>query len=169
MIAKITIQTDFNGIVIFEPTRLEAFYGGTIDENTNIFDKMLKTDDGEEVLKQGIIVPILAIDDAGYDIEFYLNDISMRSRDNIVFTTGIFPLHVEERLVISDLAVLWNWTENVGWTDISISPGYYETTVRGFKEVKNSVIESCGYEIHFKGVSELPKLTGTTDIDFKVL
>jgi hypothetical protein len=74
------VITDFNGIVIFEPDSLIQFWGGQIQEGTDLYTHFMSSDDGDEVIKRGIIIPILAITDAGYGVEFYINEKSDRAR-----------------------------------------------------------------------------------------
>jgi hypothetical protein len=62
------VITDFNGIVLFEPTLLKERYGGAIEVGRDLFTEYITTDEGDDVVTAGIVVPILAIDGAGYDI-----------------------------------------------------------------------------------------------------
>ncbi|HKX27717.1 MAG TPA: hypothetical protein VJ302_08500 [Blastocatellia bacterium] len=164
------ITTDFNGIVIFEPHRLKQFFGGRIAEGTDLFTTFMSSDDGDEVIKQGIIIPILAIDDAGYSIEFYLNEKSARPQEQIVFENGIFPLYVEKQLVLADLVVLKEWIENLGWTVVDVPSGYYQVTIRGFKqENRLGHLTDCGYEVFLDSTTSLPQLTATLEINSRVL
>jgi hypothetical protein len=54
-------------IVLFDPDALTQFYG-RIRTGTNLFKRFTRTIDGDEILERGIVVPTLAIDDAGYTI-----------------------------------------------------------------------------------------------------
>jgi hypothetical protein len=164
------VITDFNGIVIFDPDRLIQFCGGHIDEGTDLYTHFRSSDDGDKVVELGIIIPILAIDDAGYSVEFYINEKSNRPEGQIVFENGDFPLYVEKRLVIADLVVLKEWIENLDWIQVEAPPGYYKSTIRGFckKNRKGHIIDS-GYEVILKSTASLPKFTASLDIDSKVL
>src|SRR5262245_33544613 len=119
------VIVDFNGIVIFAPDKLIQFWGGHIDEGTDLYTHFMSSNDGDKVVELGIIIPILAIDDAGYTVEFYINEESNRPKAQIVFENGDFPLHVKKRLVIADLAVLKEWIENIGWLQVDVTSGYY--------------------------------------------
>jgi hypothetical protein len=163
------VGTDFNGLVIFAPDRLRNFYQGEIAEGTDLFSRFTTLEEGDEMLKRGIIIPILAIDDGGYGVEFYVNEKSARPADQIVFENGVFPLQVERRLVVADLAVLKEWVDDLDWIDVDLSPGAYAATVRGFHQ-KNSLghLVDAGYEIHLTPTETLPELTATLEINAKV-
>jgi hypothetical protein len=131
------VITDFNGVVIFDPDRLIQFCGGHIDEGADLFTHFMTSNDGDKVIEQGIVIPILAIDDAGYSVEFYIDEKSGRPKEQIVFENGDFPLYVEKKLVLADLAVLKEWIEGLDWTYVDIPPGYFKAAIRGFCEKKN--------------------------------
>jgi hypothetical protein len=164
------IITDFNGIVIFEPNRLIQFFGAHIDEGSDLFTHFRSSDDGDKVVEQGIIIPILAIDDAGYDVEFYINEKSNRPEEQIIFESGDFPLCVERKLVLADLVVLKEWIEGLGWTFVDVPPGYYKVTIRGFRQTnEQGHITDCGYELILQSTSSLPEFTGSQEMNFRVL
>src|SRR5262245_8846252 len=125
-----TVITDFNGIVLFEPVLLRERYGGAIAEGTDLFTRYRTSDEGDAVLAAGLIVPVLAIDDAGYDAMIRLSSEPAYVPGQIVAENGIFPLRVKERLVIADLVVLKEWMDDLGWIDVPVSPGNYAVTVR---------------------------------------
>jgi hypothetical protein len=164
------VITDYNGIVIFDPDRLIQFCGGHIDEGTDLFTHFMSSDDGDKVIEQGIIIPILAIDDAGYSVEFHINEKSDRPKEQIVFENGIFPLHIEKRLVLADLVVLKEWIEDLGWINVDAPPGYYKVTIRGFRQKdQQGNITDGGYEFHLESTTSLPKYTGSLEINSRVL
>jgi hypothetical protein len=136
-VLRYDVITDFNGVVIFDPDRLIQFCGGHIDEGADLFTRFMTSNDGDKVIEQGIIIPILAIDDAGYSVEFYIDEKSDRPKEQIVFENGDFPLYIEKKLVLADLAVLKEWIEGLDWTYLDIPPGYFKATVRGFCKKKN--------------------------------
>lgn len=163
------VNTDFNGIVVFEPYRLANFFGGSIAPGTDLFRMFRTSEAGDEVLKAGIVIPILAIDDAGYSLEFFINEESKRPTSEIKFTNGIFPLHVERRLVAADLAVFKEWEEDTDWIDVPVPTGIYAAQVRGFRaRNEQGVIIDCGYEIVLETTNKMPALSGTTDINARV-
>lgn len=166
---KCVVNTDFNGIVIFEPYRLADFLGGSIAPGTDLFTMFRNSDAGDEVLKAGIVIPILAIDDAGYTLEVLIDEESTRSSSDTKFSNGIFPLWVQRRLVVADLAVFKEWEEETGWIDIPVPIGIYAANIRGFcKRNDQGVIIYYGYEIDLKTESSMPAFSGTTDINSRV-
>jgi hypothetical protein len=164
------IITDFNGIVLFEPNKLVRFFGGHIDEGSDLFTRFTSSDDGGKVVEQGIVIPILAIDDAGYGIEFCIDENGRRPPEQILFENGDFPLHVEERLVLADLAVLKEWIEGLDWTFVDVPPGNYKVTIRGFRQTNElGHVTDCGYELVLKSTAALPEFTGSLEINSRVL
>lgn len=166
---RCVVNTDFNGIVIFEPFRLREFFGGQIAPGTDLFSLFRTTDAGDQVLKAGIVIPILAIDDAGYSVEVLVNEKSARPISQIKFTNGVFPLVVERRLVVADLVVLKEWEEDTAWIDLPVPTGIYAGNVRGFRvrDDQGSVVD-CGYELILESTYAVPILSGTTDINARV-
>lgn len=166
---KCVINTDFNGIVIFEPYRLIEYFGGSIAPGTDLFTVFRSTDQGDDVLKRGIVIPILAIDDASYTLEFLIDEASTRPSADIKFSNGIFPLQVEQRLVAADLVVFKEWEDNLGWIDIPVPSGIYAANIRGFRtrDTSDDIID-FGYEISLKTVDKIPAVSGTTDINARV-
>ena len=166
---KYEVYTDFNGIVIFEPTRLCNYFGGQIQEGSDLFSLFTSSEVGDDVVKQGIVIPILGIDDAGYSVELYINE-QPNVKQNIIFENGVFPLAVAERLVIADLAVFKEWIYDLGWIDLDVARGFYSCVLRGYseKDVDNNILD-CGYNLILTQTDQLPDFTGKLDIDSKVL
>jgi len=167
---RYTVITDFNGIAIFDPDRLIQFFGGQIAEGADLFTHFMSSDDGDKIVEQGIIIPILAIDDGGYSVEFYVDEKSNRPKEQVVFENGVFPLCIEKRLVIADLVVLKEWIEGLGWIQVDVPPGYYKATVRGFCERnRNGHITDCGYEVILESTTSLPEPTASLDSNSRVM
>jgi hypothetical protein len=166
-----TVITDANGIVLFEPTLLRAFYGGHIAEGTDLYARFLTTNEGDRVLVEGLVVPVQGIDDAGYEVVVRLSSEPFQPPGRIVMENGVFPLHIAERLVLADLAVLRSWKDDLDWRDMPGPPGFYAVTVRGFQELKPSgkAILRAGYEFVLDPRENLPALTADIGRDMKVL
>jgi len=162
------ITTDFNGIVLFEPTLLEAFHG-SIEEGADLFGRYRTTDEGDQVLSKGIIVPILAIDDAGYQVTVRQSHEAWQPPGEIVAENGVFALHVAQRLVLADLVVLKEWVPELGWTIIPVDPGYYVVNIRGFaaRDAKRH-ITTAGYDIVLERTAELPAVSAELERNMRV-
>ena len=166
---KCSVNTDFNGIVLFDPYRLIEFFGGAIASGADLFTLFRTSDVGDQVLQAGIVIPILAIDDAGYSLEVLIDEESARPLSDIQFSNGIFPLHIQKKLVVADLAVFKEWEEDTGWIETPVSEGFYAATVRGFRtRNEQGHIVDCGYEVSLKTVTEMPILSGSTSINARV-
>jgi hypothetical protein len=168
---RFTQNTDFNGIVLFDPAALVDFYGGRIRKGTNLFRKFTTTDDGDEMLRLGIVVPVLAIDDAGYTVIVRTADESSPVESCVMMTNGAFPLYVRGEAVLADLAVFREWEYGTDWTHVPIAVGRYSVDVRGFRRLatRGRNILDAGYEFVLKPVRRLPRVTGETGMKMQTL
>jgi hypothetical protein len=91
-----TQGTDYNGIVLFDPAALHEFYG-RIQRGASLFRRFTETDDGDQVLERGMVVPILAIDDPGYSLVFATRVEESPVEPWVVVTNGVFPFWVSTR------------------------------------------------------------------------
>lgn len=166
---EFSVTVDFNGIVFFEPNLLKKFFGGVIDTGTNLYQRFTSTIEGDQVVDSGIVMPILGINDGNYRV--IVRDASEVSivDDLIVCENGVFPLRVEGRLVVADLAVLWEWEDEAGWRDVELSPGFYSADVRGFRLIKDSIVVECGYEVALTRQIELPRRSASLEKNMQVL
>ena len=53
---------DFNGIVIFDPSVLAGYFC-EINLGDNLYARFVGSDEGERVVEQGIVLPVLGLDD----------------------------------------------------------------------------------------------------------
>lgn len=169
-----SLDTDFNGIVLFDPSALREHYGGGIPEGTDLFTRYVTTDEGDEVLSRGLIVPVLAIDDAGYDIVVRLATEPSGMRGEAVVVNGIYPLRVIDELVVADLLVLREWSDRSDWQPTGIGPGAYGVSMHGFRQIirhkaGKARIASAGYEFVLDVEHQLPKLSADTACDMQLL
>ncbi|NHZ40524.1 hypothetical protein [Massilia aquatica] len=169
------INVDFNGIIIFDPERLQHYYSG-IEAGTNLYRKFTTTEDGDEVVKQGILVPIMGINDSTYPVIVRMADEeSLIPEDLIVLSNSAFPLHVKGRAVIADMEVLMDWDVGPGWQDIAISPGLYSVAINGFRKIVEDkaavygyVVAKYGFEVVLTPTNALPECTGSLTKDMQV-
>jgi hypothetical protein len=169
-----TVYTDFNGIVLFDPSLLLQRYGGKIRSGTDLFTRYTSTEEGDEVLAQGLIVPVLAIDDAGYDIVVRTSSERYTPPGEVLVENDVYALRVTERLVVADLAVLKEWSNKIApGQETDIPPGIYAVTVRGFRALekigRRRRIAHAGYDFVLRPRKKLPKVTADTGKDMRVL
>ncbi|MBT0568224.1 hypothetical protein [Williamsia sp. CHRR-6] len=165
---RFDMTVDFNGIVIFDPARLSDYYGG-IKRGHNVWRDFTTTNMGDEVVQQGIVVPLIGINDGSYEV--YVRSVSEPScwgLDSIKDNKG-FPLRVSVRLVIADMAVLLDWYEDEGWFDIDCEPGFYDVDIYGYRKVVSGAVQSCGYDFVLTNVERLPTMTAELEKDMQVL
>ena len=166
---QFTVIVDFNGIVLFEPTLLKKYYNGIIEYGTNLYHRFITMDEGDEVVNLGMVIPILGINDGVYRIVIRRNEEPSTIEDGVFFENSVFPLHVAQRLVIADLAVLLEWEDDLGWQNVDLSAGFYSIAVRGFRFIERNIVVDCGYEFVVKPEHKLPLRTGDLEKNMQVL
>lgn len=153
-----SVTVDRNGLVLFEPTLLRKWFGGPIPESTNLLRRFTSSDDGEAITALGAAVPILGLNDSTYEVHVRESGDRSLVDEPIVFENGVFPVHVVDRVVLADAAVLEEWQDDAGWHRIALGPGFYALTIRGFQSAD---ITRCGFELVFEPTSTLPATTGS--------
>jgi hypothetical protein len=155
-----TVSVDFNGIVIFAYPDLATFLGGSISNGKNILANFTQTDLGDAVLDAGKVIPIVNIDDGGYLIRFYDQEVEITDRRSVIFSDSGYIMSVENELFVADAAVFWDWEEWLGWEKINIKPGYYAVTIEGVRHFDDDEgISRTGYDIIMKRTTNLLKRT----------
>lgn len=163
------VIVDFNGIVLFDPTVLSA-YDPRIRTGDNLYRRFTRTDDGDAVVEQGIVVPILGINDSMYRIVVRdEHEASPLDPATIIVTNGVFPLTVSERLAIADMACLLEWDAAGPWQWLDVRPGCYAVTIRGFRRIEHREVTEFGYEIVIAQRDRLPAFTGSLLRNMQVL
>lgn len=163
------VTTDFNGIVMLCPDRLEDFYG-TLSIGENLYEKFVGTTDGDTVIREGIIVPIIGINDSTYRI--IIRDEAEPSSipgNLIIVSNHDFPLIVTSRAVIADMAVLLEWSPEESWQDVKIEPGNYSVCVNGFRQIQNDEVIDFGFEFVLSKRSSRPEFTASLEKNMQVL
>jgi hypothetical protein len=166
-----TVDTDYNGIVLFDPGLLRDRYGGAIAEGTDLFTRYTTTEEGDEVIAAGLVVPILAIDDAGYEVAVRTTGEPSPIDADTVVENGVYPLRVRDGLVIADLAVLREWVDELGWQPVGMAPGSYAVRVRGFRAIDGTGrrIERAGFEFVLDPCEVLPRPSADLGRNMRVL
>lgn len=163
------ITVDFHGLVLLDPDRLIDFFGGHIHDGTNVYRAMTTSDVGEEVIRRGIVLPILGINDSHYEVFVRSPDEASRVDDAVIFENGVYPLQVGKRLVIADMAVLVEWEAESGWRNLPVHAGTYAVTIRGFRYVTDGRVARFGYEFILAESQVLPGFTADMQKSMQVL
>ncbi|MQP66281.1 hypothetical protein GE253_13115 [Niveispirillum sp. SYP-B3756] len=160
-----------NGIVIFDKNVVKRFYGSKIKDGDDLLNRFMTSDEGDDALKNGLIVPVLAIDDMGYDIIIKMDNENCPEESFIIFSNGTYPLHIEEFACIYDLYSIMHWSnESEDGVRINIEKGYYGVNIHGYRiDDENGHIKKAGYIFSFKKESDLPKVTGETGSPMRVI
>jgi hypothetical protein len=165
----VDLAVDFNGIVLFEPSRLADFLGGVPADGVNLLQRFTTSEDGTEVVQRGIVVPILGINDGSYEVCVRMDTEPTTNTDQIVAVNERFPLVVHDRLVVADLAVFADWSVDLGWYDVDVAPGCYAVSVNGWRRVEHGRVTACGFEYVLCPTSDLIEASAQLDADMQVL
>jgi len=91
----------------------------------------------------------------------FSDEVSEIKDELIIFENGEFPLHVKNKIVVADLAVLLEWDPGAGWIELNIPTGFYGVTIRGWQKIENNEVSNYGFEIILRESSTLPEFTGS--------
>lgn len=166
---ELEVVVDFNGIVIFDPAVLNSFYPG-LKRGENLYRSFTQSCDGDEVVRQGIVMPILGINDSIYKVIIRENlEQSKISERLIVVSNAGFPLKISKFAVISDLASFLEWDPDEDWQTLSFSPGNYFVKINGFRKIENNEVTDFGFEVILTRCVELPEFSGSLTENMQVL
>lgn len=163
------VIVDFGGIVMFDDKSLQAYFG-QIAEGDNLYTRLTTSDDGDKVVEQGIVVPIIGVNDSFYRVVVRMaGEASVVPDELIIVRNASFPLRVTGRLIIADLAVFLEWYPEQGWQRVDVAPGCYAVAVNGFRKVDNNVVVDFGFEIVLTPAATLPAMSASLQQDMQVL
>ncbi|NHZ82791.1 hypothetical protein F2P44_26460 [Massilia sp. CCM 8695] len=160
---------DFGGIVVFDDKGLQA-HVGSIAEGDNLYRRFTATGDGDKVVEQGIVMPIIGINDSSYRVLVRMDvDASAVPDQLIIVRNASFPLRVTGRLIIADLAVFLEWYPEEGWQRIDVPQGCYAAAVNGCRKVEHHVVVDFGFEIVLTPTDPLAPMTASLRQSMQVL
>ncbi|WP_238084965.1 hypothetical protein [Pseudescherichia vulneris] len=154
MVKTISVDVDFNGIVIFDYPGILAPFSGKIENGDNILQVFTTTDIGDIVLDEGIALPIMGIDDGGYIVRFFLNDIPGNENRHVMFSDKYFYLKVTGDLFIADMSAFWEWEKYNEWKNTDIPKGIYKVILEGAQLKRDSDVIYC-YDLILEKINEL--------------
>lgn len=165
------VSVEYNGIVIYDPSVLAAHYGGGPPEGTNLFQRYVTTDEGDEVLRAGVVVPVLAIDDAGSEVVVRTAGEAYSHDAHVVHRNHGFALRVAEAALVTDLYSLIDWSPpaSAEWHALELAAGLYRVDVDAFSQYEpGRGIVSAGYIFTFDRRAEVPEVTADTGAYMRV-
>lgn len=154
MVKKIKVDVDFNGIIIFDYPGILVPFGGKIENGDNILQGFTTTDKGDLVLDEGIALPIMGIDDGGYVVRLFLNELPDNENRKVIFSDKYFYLNVTGDLYIADMSVFWEWEDYTGWHNADIPKGIYKVSLEGIHLEKDGDTVYC-YDLILEKTSKL--------------
>ena len=166
------LSVEYNGLVVYDPDTLAEYYGGGPREGENLFERYVTTDEGDAVLAAGLIVPVLAIDDAGYEVVIRTAGERHPFDDFVIHRNPGFALRVVGQALITDLYSLMDWSAPASAEHfaLELAPGVYGVDVDAFS--KRDPIEgivAAGYIFTFTPRADLPPVTADTGAYMRVL
>lgn len=163
------VVVDFGGIVVFDDQGLRA-YVGSIAEGGNLYRRFTSTGDGDKVVEQGIVMPIIGVNDSSYRVLVRMDGEASAVPDELIIVRNAsFPLRVTGRLIIADLAAFLEWYPEEGRHRIDVPQGCYAGAVNGFRKVENNVVVDFGFEIVLTPTDALPPMTALLRQNMQVL
>jgi hypothetical protein len=158
MVQEILLDVDFNGIVLFDYPAILSIFDGKINNGQNILDDFTKTDKGDVVLNDGIVLPIMGIYDGSYLLRLFINE---RPNDNrkIIFCDEFYYLNITGKLYIADMAVFWDWEDFTGWQETEVSKGTYEVCLEGVRFLDKNNAETYSYDLTLRSIPKLLRRT----------
>ncbi|MPV65614.1 hypothetical protein [Burkholderia sp. BE17] len=159
------IDVEANGIVLLDRKVLYEALGWTPlgPGERDLMSEFFSSDLGDEVIQKGAIVPLLSIDDGGYEIICRLASEQSTVEDLVVTENGCFPLLVKEGACFYDLEKLMHWPPGENGVDSKLKSGFYSVTINGFRSVESGRIVRAGYEFVCEPTSKLIEPTAEID------
>ena len=166
----VEVDVEFNGIVVFDPLNLKSYYGN-IQNGENLFKRYIETEEGDEVIGAGLIVPILSIDDAGYDVILMKEGEVCEEEKHIITKNEFLFLEIVEKAIICDLYAIMDWDDSISvdYTTMDLSPGKYRVSIGGYREMSGGNIEKAGYILKFAPVDVIGEVTADLGKNMRVL
>ncbi|MBN3825785.1 hypothetical protein G3O00_19455 [Burkholderia sp. Ac-20384] len=159
------IDVEANGIVLLDQEVLHETLGWrpVVPGERDLMSEFFSSDLGDEVVKKGAIVPLLSIDDGGYEIICRLSSERSTVEDLVVTRNGCFPLLVEKGARFYDLENLMHWPPSEVGVDSQLRSGFYSVTINGFRSVESGRIVRAGYEFVCEPTDELIEFSAEID------
>ena len=154
MKSEFELSVDFNGLVIFDYPGIKALFGEVINSGDNILNLFTTTNKGDEVLDEGLALPIMGVDDGGYKVRFFVDEEPEINGRVTIFSDQFFYLNVQNTLYVADISVFWDWENYTGWIDAGVPKGHYKVSVTGVKIIDGSGSVDYGYDIVMYSVAD---------------
>jgi hypothetical protein len=142
-----------DGIVLFDHPGILNFFGGKIELGQNILDDFVKTNKGDEVLDQGVALPIIGVG-CEARVRLFVDENPTDDRE-VVYCDKYFYLNVTGKLYIGDMLGFWEWHwylgEYGGWIETIVPKGIYKVCVEGVHLLDadgKRVVDKDGWEMN---------------------
>lgn len=169
---QLEVGVEYNGLVLYDPQTVADYYGGGPRDGENLFARYTTTDEGDAVLAAGLIVPVLAIDDAGYEVVVRMAGERHPFDEFVVHRNHGFALLVTRRALVTDLYSLMDWSApaSAEYAELDVAPGAYRVDVDAFsRHVPGEGIVAAGYLFTFTPRATLPPVEADAGAYMRVL
>lgn len=165
----LSIDVEANGIILTDVDFLHQVleWSPQSGESRDLLHDFFASDLGDLVINSGAVVPLLSIDDGGYEIICRYDEELSTVRDISFVSNGEFPLFISGSADFYDFSALLEWPSGVGLASF-FSPGFYAVTINGFREVDAGRIVRAGYEFVARPTNGLIEPTAAIDAYMRV-
>jgi len=183
VIKKLKLMLYAPGLVIFDPLTLNNFLEKNNISRNDLLDFFSKNEKiGQEVISKGCIIPIYEIPELDDYYQILINsnqDNSLIPKENQIFITNPFPLHVTSgNIIISDISAIIDWDKDYylnyeeikdesydNCNSVQMSKNYYSVRITGYcgNNLKSNI--EFGYILNFSATEKLPHFDFTKSID----
>ena len=183
VVKKIKLMLYAPGLVLFDPLTLNNFLEKNNIVENNLIEFFSKNEKiGREVISKGCIIPIYEIPELDDYYQIIINpeqDNTLISKENHIFITNPFPLHVTSgNIIISDISAIIDWDKNYylnyenlkeesydNCSSVQMSNNNYSVSITGYCRNKLKSNGEFGYIFNFSATQNLPYFDFTKSID----
>jgi len=162
MIRLDDVFAELGGFALVEPARLSEFFEGKAQDQ-DLLTQFTTTPLGEQVLKDGIVVPLLGITPGYYRVTVRQASESASIANPQVASLGWVLRTITGKLIVCGLGYLTQWnSEHPEHRHIEIEPGWYELQIQAGLLDSDDGDEEGIYELVLNKVPDRPAFTAST-------
>ena len=169
MIRLDDVFAELGGFALVEPARLSEFFEGNA-EGQDLLTQFTTTERGEQVLGEGIVIPLLGITPGFYRlIVRQTSEPSTLGKPQITSRGWVLGT-LSGKLILCGLGYLSCWdAEHFAHHRILLEPGWYEVEIQARLLEATEGAEEGVYELILTKVPERPAFTASTTQSLSLL
>jgi hypothetical protein len=158
---------ELGGFVLVDPARLSEFYGGSAC-GRDLVTAFTTTDEGDRVVTEGIVIPLLGLAPGFYQIAVRRADEPPCIAVPLVTAPGWVLGTTTGELLICGLGYLTKWNEEQpSHRKVTVEPGWYSVEIRA--ALLEDADEEGLYELVLTPVTERPTFTASLSESLSLL